>query len=424
MRVLISTVGIAGLTAVASCYKPSIEACQLLCGSGTPACPNGLVCNNDGVCAVNQTDTCEPVNDSGMADAHVPIDTSCGWPVISNIDPCQLNASGVSSDVSFTNPTGDTLELNFDPRIQHLSQLTPGAPTVSVLMARNLTITSILQIRGNEPLIILVNGTATIDASAMITWQAVMHQPETTCAGAGGNGGNGSGSCGAGGGGGGSLGALASPSPVGGGAGGRGGDMPPGSKGLPGDPGEIQSAPALVPLVTGCYGGSGGLTSGGSSAPGGGGGGGLQISALTQIDVLGTIDMKGYGGSGASDSKGGGGGGGSGGAILLEAPQINFGAQSRLCANGGGGGQGVVSGAAEAGAAGSCTDQRANGGGVVTGGDSTGGNGGATSGSASAGNMGSSFTGNGGGGGGGGVGRIRINGTVTGAPGVMSPPAQ
>ena len=40
------------------CYSPSIDACQLACASNN-ACPDGLACNAQGVCATSATDTCE-----------------------------------------------------------------------------------------------------------------------------------------------------------------------------------------------------------------------------------------------------------------------------------------------------------------------------------------------------------------------------
>jgi PEP-CTERM motif len=85
--------------------------------------------------------------------------------------------------------------------------------------------------------------------------------------------------------------------------------------------------PANGPAGGGSGGGAGGFT----IAKGGGGGGAIEIAALGQISVVGSIAANG----GAADEGGGGaaGGGGSGGLIYLQAPSVLL--SGALSANGG-----------------------------------------------------------------------------------------
>jgi len=93
---------------------------------------------------------------------------------------------------------------------------------------------------------------------------------------------------------------------------------------------------ALVPLVAGSDGATGGV------GPGGNGGGAIQLTACGALTVAGLIDVGGQGGtaSGVYDSTGAisqqASGGGSGGAILLEGASVAV--TGTLAANGGGGG--------------------------------------------------------------------------------------
>jgi hypothetical protein len=124
-----------------------------------------------------------------------------------------------------------------------------------------------------------------------------------------------------------------------GGGGGNGGDGPPGPQpcdSLCGDP----SKPGIV---VGGGGGGGGNGSVGTpvGGVGGGGGGGLQLTAMLEIKVSGTILAGGGGGSGGKTLSGSGGGGGSGGGVIIEAPNVEI--SGSVVANGGGGGGGTVS---------------------------------------------------------------------------------
>jgi hypothetical protein len=169
---------------------------------------------------------------------------------------------------------------------------------------------------------------------------------------------------------------------------------------------------ALVPLLPGSNGGSGGVS------PGGNGGGAIQLVAAHGITVTGIVNVGGNGGEESGAYQLGfannqqGSGGGSGGAILLEAPTVAL--SGTLAANGGAGGgnaQGSAATASATPAPGGPADAS-----HAAGGDGSGG-------STVAGVQGSAVAGSASGGGGGGAGRIRVD-TTTGQAtlgGIVSP---
>lgn len=192
-------------------------------------------------------------------------------------------------------------------------------------------------------------------------------------------------------------------------------------------------AETLVPLRGGCRGGTGGPD---GSADGGLGGGAVQLSAVRDVFVNGTVAAPGRGGRGAPTILGGGGGGGgSGGGLLLEGRKIVIGSMARLTANGGGGGQGASTHEGSCGHSGDdgLTDGESSASGGIKGmGYSScageGGQGGSGLGAAGQGALPGDCTPyvGGGGGGGGAVGRIRLNASTECARedgGVVSPPA-
>ena len=95
-------------------------------------------------------------------------------------------------------------------------------------------------------------------------------------------------------------------------------------------------------LRAGCSGQKGGDgQSVGVGGAGGGGGGAVYLVAGNKLDLtVGAINASGAGGS-FGTMRGGGGGGGSGGMIVLYAPNIATGGQTKLIANGGGGAAGA-----------------------------------------------------------------------------------
>jgi hypothetical protein len=108
--------------------------------------------------------------------------------------------------------------------------------------------------------------------------------------------------------------------------------------------GQTYGNQALIPLLGGSGGGAGDVGNAAQANPGNGGGGGgaLQISA-SAIELSGAILANGGPGKGgaswSTDYPGGGGGGGSGGGILLEAATF-AGSGWTMAAGGGGGGGG------------------------------------------------------------------------------------
>ena len=111
----------------------------------------------------------------------------------------------------------------------------------------------------------------------------------------------------------------------------------PGTGGAAGAAGRCTTA--LDTALVGGSGGGGGDTSGSVPGPfGGGGGGALQLTAMSQLRVDGTINLGGGGGRTPEGNVRDGAGGGSGGALYLEAPVITIAAAAGIFANGGGGG--------------------------------------------------------------------------------------
>lgn len=303
-------------------------------------------------------------------------------------------------------------------------------PRILSLAGFQMRDNAMLVIRGEEPLIISVHGSAmiagTIDASAL--GQQAGPGGSTCQAEAGGD-------------------ALAPPATVsnwsagGGGAGGGFGSS--GGAGGRGDtenntpmtPGGAAMLAAqdvtLTPLRGGCSGGRGGnkdpqAMSLGTPGDGGGGGGALQITVRDQLDLGGVARLAANGGGGGRGQNGvytdqtgghvgvGGGGGGSGGGILVEGGEVTIGASVFLCANGGGGGGGTHNndGPITDGAPGTCSST------VALGGDGSNGDGGNGAVGSNAGAPGIDGTkqDDGGGGGGGAVGRIRIRAVSGPAP--------
>jgi hypothetical protein len=301
-----------------------------------------------------------------------------------------------------------------------IDQPSSGGEVLVVVMA-SLEIAggNSLRLRGERPVVFLIEGDAsirgTIDASA-----------EGSVAGPGGSGlcATGEGSAGAN--------ASGSASGAGGGSGGgfgsEGGDGGDSSSGSAVTGGATAGTSTLTPLRGGCPGGAGGT--GTSVAPGGGGGGAIQLAVAGTLELRGVIVASGGGGQPGNGTSGGGGGGGSGGAILIEAAEVAASPSAVLAANGGGGGGGKsrssTAPAPVAGADGVAGTATAAGGGSPAADGAGGGGAAVATGPATDGAAGSySVSGNGyggGGGGGGGVGRIVLRGAETCAPsGVYSP---
>ncbi len=87
--------------AVVGCYRPNIERCFLACAEND-ACPDGLVCNPNGICASSLTDNCSdvPGNDAG-SDADAPMMTTV---TIEVLGPTGAPQNDIR--VLFSTPTG------------------------------------------------------------------------------------------------------------------------------------------------------------------------------------------------------------------------------------------------------------------------------------------------------------------------------
>lgn len=211
-----------------------------------------------------------------------------------------------------------------------------GGGEVCVVRVRDLRINADLTARGPIPLVVLAQGTISINGTLDVSAYGTLAGPgggtgATRSASASGPGAGASGAhagtyTDSGGGGGALCGA--------GGDGGGAGGFAVGGGGGP------SVATNLSPLVGGSGGGAGGT--GESTGLGGAGGGAVQLSALVHLRVNGQILASGGGGRGGLDGTlrdpniGAGGGGGSGGAILLESPLVYL--RGTLRASGGGGG--------------------------------------------------------------------------------------
>ncbi len=259
--------------------------------------------------------------------AAVDVDLDCGNPSVDTSDPDGAGAL----IVTFANWCG--------PQPQPFVQTQSGGPDAVVFLMNSLRVQSgtTLRVHGNRPAIFVVTNDATIEGALNADGDVASSTP-----GAGGGvacgastGANGASALGySGGGGGGGYATV-------GGIGGAQVSLAGGSAGA------ARGNTQLVPLLGGCNGGRSDV-----SVNPGVAGGALQISALGDLVVTGSIEANGGNGIMPALSNHGGSGGGSGGAILIEASNLSFTA-SMLHVNGGDGASGAGSGAVAAGGTGS-----------------------------------------------------------------------
>lgn len=391
-------------------------------------------------------DTGEPdaEQDSGE-DAIVPEPT---WPYVpSNVDVDEdgplagLDRNDIALDcgsdalINSTDPPSVTGFCDAAPDFAVVEQLGGGGQVLVVVMSSlSIDATSTLKLEGSRPIVLLVEGDATIagaiDASAQGNVPGPGGSNETVCGASTGLTG--------------SAGAISGATDIGSGGGSGGGFGSAGSTGaasglgmaVPLVAGGVAAAPDpdLSPLRGGCRGGLGGAKTAGVHASPGAGGGAMQLSVAGRLQLSGVINAGGGGGGPGASNLAGGGGGGSGGAILVEADVLAIDPSAVIAANGGagGGGQPQTTFDSTAGGNGAASASGAVGGtGITTGGD--GGRGAALASAAT--NGGGGTVGGtcgfpvsvnchygGGGGGAGGVGRIRIVGaTECAVPGTISP---
>lgn len=439
------------LVVLGACFHPSPPEGRA-CANGTD-CPDPLICDL-GVCVRSPHD--------GSVDAlDVAIDAnptcSCagslltcgGVPAVTCALGCMPQSTGArcfdvdpSNNVGITAATGLTMDITVNGGVATFNTDT-GAITGVIVRAAgqgtNAGITFELRMTGTQPIGVWSFHRLGVNAGASIRFSGARsavfvsgtdaaiggvvdgsggcYGTDPLCAGPGaGIGGNTAVATGCGPGG---PGASASTATADGGGGGGGGRTVGGTGGLGGADGlggigGIGCIASLAePLVGGSGGGIGGLGAV-AACKGGGGGGALQITAIDQITVDGTITMGGSGGEGgkadlAGTNAGGGCAGGAGGTILLEAYTVKLGPTAVIAANGGaGGGGGSLGTAGHRGASGGLNSTPAGGGmagnagnGGV-GGDGAAGGTAATAGGAAVGNSG---------GGGGGIGAVYVRTT-------------
>jgi hypothetical protein len=353
--------------AVASCGRPSEHVCtsDTDCGDGVCVVPTGhcafvdVQCcgglrygegagGSSGTCVA--TDACAdagrdgPEGDASMNDG--PID---GVAVDAVTDAGVIVAAHLPPDESYVG-TGDwtivdnvyldsiagtvDVPLPVGVRLNSSTQL-GGGPGVLVLHVRNLRIDASgeLMADGNRPLIIVAQNVqieGRVDVSGHLDGAGAGGFDPDEGPGAGGVGAVNGVTSGGGGG------AGFATSGAGGGLGGVSGT------------GGSAGAMYLDPLATVLMGGSGGgsavslVICTGPQRWGGAGGGGFQITAMTSIEISGSINAGGGGGTGGrrcgSTAIEAGSGGGSGGVIYLQAPMVTVRSTGVLAANGGGGG--------------------------------------------------------------------------------------
>jgi hypothetical protein len=309
------------------------------CGEGN-ACPSGQACIA-GYCGGDGPliDVNEIVPDLMADDMTAPLCQS--WNM-RHFDACGLPQP--LGDLVLTEAAGDyvwdttdgalTGKMNTPVSVVTTVLSQTDGPDVLVASVNNFTLdtNAHLDITGSRPILIAVNGTATINGE--IDANGFFSSPgpggtntlTTLCPAAQtGNGGAAAVASGAAGTGGG-----------GGGFGANGGDG-----GNAGGQNGVGFASSPTVIRGGCAGGSGGAGSAGTVGTRGAGGGGIVISARVAI-VLGaggSINAGGGAGSFGRANYGAGGGGGSGGLIGLDAPTLTI--DGVLAANGGGGGGGA-----------------------------------------------------------------------------------
>ncbi len=391
----------------AGCYNPTPErACHVLCGpageSSLPQCPQGLACNAGTCTALDGTCPIEP--DAG------PRSVIDGPPSTTDA-PEPGNCYGHQFQICFAAPPTGTppeydgsISTNMDST-DCTVMLTSTQDMVCVISGETIMIGTI-RATGTYPLVvvaakaIVVNGVVDVSAQGGTSgagWPA----PNGTCPpGTEAQGQSGAAAGGAGG----SFGT----------AGGVGGNASSAEGGTPGAAvGTPKSSRA------GCDGEPGGGT---GNANYGFGGGAVYLIAGETIGVGAGAAINASGG-GAPISGGntlsiiGGGGGGSGGLIGLDAMTINN--HGNVLANGGGGAAGTQDTSGAGDSPNASTPSVAARGGQS---DISNANGGEGAVATATGGMGLANTSGPAGGGGGGVGYILVNGSVSGADGVFSPP--
>jgi hypothetical protein len=361
---------------------PAADGCRL-CNPGETACTNGKVatCDADGVVASMTTCPLGCFETQPRCRDIEPSNGLATYLEMVAVPPTLDIADGivdVDSGELRLQPSGALLDVP-----SFLVPASSGGVSIRVFVADRVMIQR-LTIRSGAGIgpafALLANGDITISGSLTVE-PGVGQSGYPGCSGADGNYGQPCGDATAAGGGG----ANAT-------NGAAGGAIP--SFFLPAMGGVAAGTSALIPLVGGCYGG-GVVGPQGAENAAGRGGGALQFSSRTSILVDGVLDARGETGGTDLFSQSLGlivTGGGAGGGILLEAPEVELGANARVLAAGADGGAGCSTATQQCGLGG----RGAHAGIAATAGDD-------------ASCLGSTSIRKTTGGGGGGLGRVRIN---------------
>jgi hypothetical protein len=278
-------------------------------------------------------------------------------PVYDLVPPADLAPPFTPSHISpvdLTIGTGDvspTSTINTDGTVLQIDGAGPPPGTTffleagkyAVLAVRNFTVASgkTVRVTGAYPLIVVASGSITIDGTLDAGGKTNAPGPGGSTPGMG----SGAGTTGA-------HSVNADSGGSGAGYAVKGGDSgddtgcPMNKNALGVTGGAANGDPKLMMLLGGSGGGKGGQggCNANETAVGGAGGGALQLTAVTAVTIIGTINVGGGGGGGGCKNpmqvdSGSGAGGGSGGSLLLESPTVTV--SGTLGANGGGGGGGA-----------------------------------------------------------------------------------
>lgn len=332
----------------------------------SPAPPRGAPCGENNACPTGQTCVAGFCGDTGTALDSDIVDVIPDVPLCQTWNARHFDACGLPgpsgdldlpealSDYTWNTDDDGALTGRMNTPITVITTVISQTDGPDILLASvdNFTLAAgaYIDVDGSRPLLIAVNGTATIAGTIDL-------RASFTTAGPGGFGGSTVVECpdpptG-------DDGTTATPSSGGGGGAFQGAG---GSGANAGGAGGV-ALPVPAVIRGGCAGGAGGASTTVVLGPRGAGGGAIQISARVAIEIVngGSIGAGGGAGGYGRAAHGGGGGGGAGGYIGLDAPTIHV--AGTLAANGGGGGGGASDVAqGSSGANGVTSDSAANGG--------------------------------------------------------------
>ncbi len=111
-RLVLTRAALVAVALLAGCYRPEVDSCFLRCGNNN-ACPDGLECNAQGVCATSQSTVCDEL--PGDADSQVPTLTRITLDVLGSDNLGQNDVR-----VLFSTPSGEMIADLRTPPTGHL----------------------------------------------------------------------------------------------------------------------------------------------------------------------------------------------------------------------------------------------------------------------------------------------------------------